>query len=130
MASAFVSPGDSYRDLLSKGSHEQSRERVLGFLPEGSSQATSRDRPASIHAVSTYLCLYHMNVACNILEPGLATQEPLLDEQLPRRQVFLGLKKDGFAFCKWPSLLLAGKDFVFQRGAFTHLEWRRMSQGL
>lgn len=26
--------GNSYGDLLSKGSHEQSRERVLGFLSE------------------------------------------------------------------------------------------------
>lgn len=35
-----------------------------------------------------------------------------------------------FAFCRLSALLLAGKDFVLQRGAFSNLEWERVSQGL
>lgn len=74
MASAFSSPGDSYRDLLSRGSREQSRERVLGFLSEGSSRATFREGPGSLQAVSGHLCLFHRNTACTVLEPGFAAQ--------------------------------------------------------
>lgn len=121
MASAFVSPGDSYRDLLSKGSHEQSRGRVLGFLPEASTQATSRDGPASIHAVSIH-AVSMQNLVC------LHKEEPSLDEQPPRRQVFLGLKKDESLQVAWS--FVGWQGFCFPERSLTHLEWGRMSQGL
>lgn len=48
MASVFSSPGDPCRDFLTEGSHEQSREKVLDSLLEGSSKAEFRSASAPV----------------------------------------------------------------------------------